>query len=443
MLNRIFHRNDLIKNIFYSGIEQGLLIIAQFVASILIVRSLPRDVYGLLGVVTGYFVFFNIFNITVESVILKDIEKFGGNIRKIIEDFISVSLLKLLFIAILSALLAGFLFYWYSDWDVVYAVGISYVVLGGQALVSPLLIYFSSKYDQKLVTKVSFIRTIIRMFLLIGIYYFNSLKYYFIVELAVNIVFCCIWFYLAFYKLNIDFMSVLNFKNVNWQFIKKTILGYSLWIHLNGVVTNFLYRSDTFFLSMFVGFREIGNYSISLNSSSIANIVPSILGYQNSIALNGFHESYDIERITNVFLKISIYIGILTMLCFLIFGIPYLVMVTGDADVDEIYVYMILIVLSLIIVKTISSPLVSVISMKGDVNSFFRNVSLPLFFVVCITYFFGAYILGTIGVAIANLCNSFIWLILVYIEFKKTKFKINYGLNIKADLNLLLKILKK
>jgi len=423
----------IVKNILFSGIEQFILIISQFISSIIIIRNLPREDYGILGVIAGYYVFFNFFNITAESIILRDHEKFKNNIINVLRNFSAFSILKTGLIFILSLILAFLLFFFYHKIEVFYAVGISFFVLSGQALVSPFVIYYSAKYNQKLVTKITSLKTFIRLIALCGLFYYNNLYYYFLVELMVNIIYCFFWYMKAYSKLGLNFFTIFCFNKVDWKFIKSSIAGYSIWIHLNGVVTNFVYRSDTIFLSFFTGLAEIGNYNISLNSANIANIIPSILGYQNSVALSNISTNEEIEKTTNGFLKVSFYIGVFTFIGFVIFGVPFLNLITGQKDVSGMFYYMLLIVLSLIIIKTISSPFVALINIKGNVKEFFFRVSLPLFLFVIITYTLGAYKFGVLGVAFANVINAIFWLLLVIKEFKKYNYKISLKINPRFD----------
>ncbi len=423
----------IVNNILFSGVEQFILIISQFISSFVIIRNLPREDYGILGVIAGYYVFFNFFNITAESIILRDHEKFKDNITNVLRNFSAFSILKIVLIFILSLILAFLLFFFYHKVEVFYAVGISFFVLSGQALVSPFVIYYSAKYNQKLVTKITSLKTFIRLIALCGLFYYNNLYYYFLVELVVNIIYCFFWYLKAYKKLELNFFTIFFFNRVDWKFIKISIAGYSIWTHLNGIITSFVYRSDTIFLSFFVGLAEIGNYNISLNSANIANIIPSILGYQNSVALSNISENEEIQKTTNGFIKISFYIGLFTFFGFVIFGIPFLQLITGQRDVIEMYYYMLLIVLSLIIIKTISSPLVALINIKGNVKGFFSRVSLPLFLFVILSYTLSASIYGLIGVAFANVINAIFWLLLVIKEFKKYNYKISLKINLRFD----------
>lgn len=432
MIKKIIH------NILYSGLEQIVLLIAQFLSSILIIRNIPRADYGLLGVIVGYYVFFNVLNITVESVLVRDHQLYGNRINKYLRDFCGISLVKNLAIGLLSCLLSVTLYYFYRDVKVFYAVGINYVVLAGQALVSPLIQYYVVKFNQKLVTRISIIRTFLRLSLLVGLIYYQSMLYYFTVEITVNLLFCVIWFVVAKKQLDFGFLELFKFKSFDWKFIKDVVLHYSMWTHLTGVTTNFVYRSDTFFLSFFVGLIAIGDYNIALTSSNIASIASSILGYQNSVSLSNVNTKEEIEKITNGFLKVSIYLGLVTFLTFVVFGKFYLQLITGEENITEIYYYMLFIVSGLILIKTIATPLVALINMKGSVKDFFKRVSMPLLIIIGVCYTLSAYFYGVMGVAIANLINSFFWLGLILIEFKKLPYKFRIELNIAKDIQLIL-----
>lgn len=415
----------LFKNILYSGLDQFILILCQFLGGIIIIRNIPREQYGLLGIVAGYFVIYNLFNISLEAIILRDHKIYNKNLSEKLGTFLSFSYWKAAFMLVISIPLAFFLYYLTSNFKVFYAVGISYTVLAGQALIGSITTLYSAKFKQKIVTKISVFKSILRLILLLGLFYFQDIYYFFYVELVTTILLVVVWYFNISKNFGIKVFSVIRFKTTNWVFIKKSFLNYSLWTHLNGVVTQFIYRSDTFFLSFFVGIVDIGNYNVALNSSNIANILPSIFGYQNSVALSNTKNKNQIEEITSLFIRLSLYMGFVTLIIFIIFGGVYLRVLTGDDEVSNMFIYQIFIVSGLVISKTFASPIVSLINIHGDVKDVFKRVSIPIFGLVLFTYFFSSKYFGTTGIAIANVFNSIIWLVLLFYNFKKYHFNIN------------------
>lgn len=303
------------------------------------------------------------------------------------------------------------------------------------------MIYNSSKFNQKLVTKISFIRAVLNVLLLLGLFYIPTLEYIFYKDIIVTTLYISVWLYVT---LKIFDIKSINFKkDIDLQFIKNSFFGYSLWTHLNGVVTNFIYKSDTFFLSMFVGLVTIGNYNIALSSANVANILPMILGYQNSVAISYAKTKKEEFLISNTFIRLSSYLGIFTFAMFYFFGDFYLYIMTGEKDNSEIYSYMIYIVGGLIIVKSFASPLNAYINIKCSVSSLFKNTLLPTLIVTFIIYYLSAKYFGAGALSKANIVVATLWLFLIIKEVKKYNYDFTTLLNFHDDKNFIKGILKK
>jgi len=408
----------IISNIFYSLIEKFVLIGFQFITSIIIIRNLPREDYGVIGVVAGYFVFLSFFNISMESIILRDHKNYEGKEKEILSNFLIFNIFKSIMFLFFAIVLSVLLINMFQKIEFIYSIFSITILLIAESLVSPFVIYFTAKFNQKLVTKISVIRAILNLFLTMGLFIYPTLKYILVKDIFISLFYVFVWFYLVYKYLNFSLQI-----NIDYKFIKNSIFGYSLWTHLNGVVTNFIYKSDTFFLSMFVGLTTIGNYNIALNSANIANILPMILGYQNSVALSHTKNIKDAFKITTAFLIVSILIGIITFLFFYFFGNFYLYIVTGIKDNTEIFKYMIYIVLGLVIVKSFASPFNAFINIKGSVKNLFKTTLLPVFVLACVIYYFSAKYYGADGVSKSNVLIALIWLVFIFIEIKKYGYK--------------------
>ena len=418
--NGSFVRKKILSNIIASGVEKIFIIAIQFFSTIIIIRKLPREDYGIIGIVIGYFAFVNFFNISLESSILKNHKIYDNNIKEILQIFSSFNLLKSLIIIGFAILLSVILIYIYHDVGFCFAIWSISLITVTNNMTAPFEIYFASKFEQSTVTKISIIRYLSSFILLFGLYYFPTLWYIAVKDLLVSLIYILIWNSLVFKKYN----YIPKFNRLDMPFIREALLKYSIWTHLNGVVTNFIYRSDTFFLSFFVSFSIIGDYNIALSSANIANIIPMILGYQNSIALSNAKSKSEAVRITNIFLLSSIIVGLVTFFFFFFLGSFYLKIVTGSDNINEIYYLMMCIVIGLILVKSFASPLNSFINIFGSVKKLFYKVMIPSLIFTALSYFVGAYLYGAKGVAISNIFVSSFWLILMVVETKKNGYVI-------------------
>jgi O-antigen/teichoic acid export membrane protein len=428
-------KKQIFMNIIQSVIEKFSIIGTQFLLSFFLVRMLEREEYGIIGVVAGYFVFINFINISLESVMLRDHKVYEQNLEKYFLNFFLFNLFKCGLFIVIAAVFSIYLTNHYDDTGFIYAIISMTVILIADALVAPLVIYTTSKFNQKMVTKIAIVRSLLNIILILGLLFSPTLQYNAMKDLIVSIIFVMVWFKYSGKVLN--YKKIFLRSNIDLSFIKQNLFSYSLWTHLNGVVTNFIYKSDTFFLSFFVSLHIVGDYNVALVSANVANILPMIFGYQNSVALSHAKNSEQAFNISNTFIRISIYMGLLTIGGFIILGQVYLKVITGQSDVSNIYWYMIFIVLGLVIVKTIASPLNSFINIRGSVTSLFKTVLLPTLLFTIIVYLISSFLFGALGIAIANVLVALFWLTLIIKEVRKYNYNFKSIINFQEDIKFL------
>lgn len=405
-------RQKIISNIFSSGIEKFFIIGIQFISSIILIRLLPREDYGVIGIVAGYFVFVAFINISFESIILRDHKKYDNNLKDIMQTFFMANLFKSILFVIVSLILTYILPQMYENSGFIYVIWAITFIMIADNITAPLTIYFASKFNQKLVTKVSILRYLLNFILLFGLFKHPELWYIALKDFIVSCIFILIWFFIANKKL--EFKP--NLRKIDFKFLLNTFFSYSLWTHLNGFTTNFIYKSDTFFLSFFVSLLIVGNYNIALNSANIANILPMVLGYQNSIAISNAKDKNQVFKISNYFILLSFLIGLITIIGFYVLGDFYLYIITGQENNGEIFFYMICIVTSLVIVKSFASPLNAYINIYGKVKNLFTQGMIPILICTCLLYFYSSSFYGANGIALANIGVSFFWLFIIIFQ---------------------------
>ena len=410
---------QIISNIFSSFADKTFTAVALLAAMVITVRLLPRSDFGIIGVVAGYGAFFQIINLALENVLLRDHRTYERNPEHFLLNFMFFNLIKALLIVILGAALAFILPVAYGEQGFIFAVSSFTAVLLADCFVSPLVIYASARYQQWLVTRVNVVRFSLNLLLLLGLFYWPTLSYLMIKDAIVMSVTTCVWLVVARKSLGLDFSKVSFANDIDLSFVYQVLTKYSLWVHFMAVSTAFIYRADGFILSFFVPLSTLGNYNVALTSANVANIAPSILGYQNSVAISHARDEAEASELTDTFLRISTYIGVGTLLGFISFGVLYLQVVTGDATVNEIYWYMICIVLGLVVAKTIASPLVAYLNIKGDVRKLFLRVALPVMLFSIFSYFVTGYFWGATGVAVSNITTAIVWVALLSCEIKR------------------------
>jgi|GEM_PF-4496801 len=423
--------NKIIINVIQSIIEKIILIGTQFVLSFFLIRMLDRNDYGIIGVVTGYFVFVNFVNIGLESIMLRDHKKYEKDTSKYFLNFLIFNFIKILIFLVVAASLSLWLVFYYDDIGFLYAISSITIILIADTFVSPFLIYTTTKLKQNVVTKIATFRSILNIVLILGLILSPSLEYNALKDLIVSLLYMSIW--VIYSKKFIDYKEVFSKVNFDLKFIKTSLFQYSIWTHFNGAVTNFIYKSDTFFLSFFVSLNVVGNYNVALTSANVANLISMVFGYQNSVALTHAKSEKDSFEISNSFIRASVYLGLITLFIYIAFGKWYLRLITGQRDVDDMFSYMILIVVGIIIVKTFASPLTAYINIKGSVKQLFRTVLVPTFVLSLIIYFVSSKFFGPLGVAVSNVIIASFWIIALSKEVKKYEYDFTSIFNFKGD----------
>lgn len=433
-------KDKLVDNILYSFLEKLFQILSGFVSSFFIIRMLERESYGVIGIVAGFYALVNIFNFSYEAIIVRDHKKFE---ETELGHFLAFSLYKMIVLFLLSLMLAIGLSVQHTNFEFYYAVGSIFMVFSLDFLSAPIVLLATSKFRHDLISKVSFVRYVLNVALLIGLIYFPNLKYLFFKDVIVFLVVSCLWIFVLKNELRVKTSLVKQFFKFDIQKFKKNISDYSLWTHLIACVTYFIYRADTIFLSYVSPLKVIGNYNVALSCGNFANIAPSILGFQNSVAISNIEEHSEIERVSSSFTRISIVASLLMLGGLFLTGDFLLRLITGQENVSEIFFYTKCIVIGLLLVKSLASPMVSVIQMKGNVKQLFYRVNIPVFIITILTYLLSSIFYGARGVAVANIFNSLIWIFLLYFEFKKLGFNLVLTSGYGEDLKKLIDVIRR
>lgn len=437
-----YYKNRIVKNIVYSLVEKIFIVACQFIASIAIVRLLRREDYGIIGVVAGFYTFMHLINISIDSIIFRDHKLYKNELNKVFYNFFIFNVFKVIVFIILGSLISIFMSKIYDSRLFVYAITSITAIYAYESFIAPFSIYASSNFEQKDVARINICKQFCNVILLLGLCWYPSLKFIAIKDLIISFCFLIVWFFWMKKRFNVGFLKVNFLKDFDLKFILDTITDYSLWTHLSGVVTNFIYRSDTFFLSFFYNLSIVGNYNIALNGANIANILPSLLGYQNSVALSNVEQDKNLYKSSNAFIRASLYIGIVTFFMFLLFGRIYVYILTGQKE-EKIFLNLMFIVSSLIIVKSFASPLISFINIKGSVKKLFINVLVPTGLSTALIYYFASKYYGSTVVAFSNIIIAIIWLVLLVVEVKKYKYDFSDIFNFRSDYVLLKEMLEK
>ncbi len=430
--------NRLGKNIAFSFVEKGGILVSQFISSVLLSKYLPREQLGMLAVMSGAFAFLQFANVSLENILIRDFHEHKERIHDSLSQFFSFNMYKSLFLATIALGIGSF--YYYSTGSSAFLLAalslISVLVM--DIWVSPLILYSTTVFEQKLVTKISFVRWGLNLLGLLLLIKWPDIKVVLGKDIVVFLTTIGCWKMASRKTLNLK----INFVKINWSFVRETFVGYAFYVHLLGVSSAIIYKADGFILYYFAPLAVIGKYNIALTLANVASVIPSVLVAQNNVALSHCHDLSESKRITARFLRFSILIGLVSFIGFAVLGIPYLYVV-APSDQNEIYHYLLFIVGGLLLVKMIVAPLVAFINMKGDVKSLLLKVQLPILIIALLNYCLFSYFLGARGAAISNLLNGFIWFLLILKEVKKYQFEFSELGTFKEDFLLMKNFMKQ
>jgi O-antigen/teichoic acid export membrane protein len=435
-------RKRIVSNLVYSALEKSFLVISAFVISWIVIRNLSREDYGIIGIVSGYFVFINFFNVTLDLILYRDYKQYEERLDKYLYNFLVFNAVKSLVFVLLAGGIFAFLYKRFANPDFAYAAGSAVLAFAASAITSPFIIYTICKFEQKAVMRISVIRFILDAFLVCGLFLLPRIGTIFVKDAIVLWVYVSVWFAYAKRHYGFDLRRIRFRQDFDMGFIKRCFFGYSLWTHLNGVVSYFVFKSDTFFLSFFVSLTTVGNYNIALIAANIIDIIPQILSGQNNIALSSAADREQGLRISNAFLRISLYFAVLALAGYYAFGLLFTRIITGQPS-PEIYHAMMWIVMGTIVMKILVSPLHAYINIKGSVRGLFVRVLLPTFVATAAIYFLAAKIYGAPGVAYSKSIIAALWMLLLIWEIRRYDYKLIDLWNYREDLKILAGLFKR
>lgn len=401
--------------------EKVIIALAQFISSILMVRFLGNEGVGILAIAGGIFSFISIVNISWESILLRNNVVKTENLQNYFDKFLFFNILKSITIMTFAIIAGLAVAKSYQNQGLLWAI-LSYALICVlDIIISPFIILCSTQYKQKVVTAMVMLRWGFHLILLTGFLKWPTLEYALIKECLLLFVMIGSWGYVGHKYLHTQIkIKVLN--GEDWSMLKRHLSEFALWTHLTSVSAQILYRVDALILSFFAPLSVVGQYGIALSAANAAYIIPSVLSYQNAVVNSQVSSEAGAKEITNLFFKISGLVGTMIFVGYLVFGNWYLNLMTKDNASRETYHYLLAIVVGVLIIKTLVSTLVSYINSRGNVKRLFLFVSLPTLVGGLLIYSIACYLGQGMGISLANIVVSLLWLALSLCEMRKYGF---------------------
>ena len=355
---------ELYKNVYYSVVDKISNLILQGYSFYMIINYLPLEEYGLINSVAGCLVIFFFFNISISSILLRDHNEIN---RAKYKSLVIFNLFKIPIYIFFSIIIFFFLEYNYNKFNVLLLIIIYFIfIFIRTTLIEIHLTKLVCDFKQKKITYINLICNLINIILVSGIIFFPSVKYIFFKESIFTIFYLLIWYIILRRE---KLLEELNL-NINIQYVINSIKSYSLWTHLNGAITNFIYRSDIFFLSLFFDLETIGFYAIALNLSFYLNIFLQIITEKTTVFFSNIKTNFN-KNLLLLLLMINLIISFLVYIIFINindFIFDNLIKNINNYMIKEIFLYLLI---SILIIRTILGTFQSYFNIFSDIKLVF------------------------------------------------------------------------
>ncbi len=372
----------------------------DFLTLIVVMRVLPTDQIALFGISTGMLIFFNLFAITPETVVIRDYIKWqkNGNAQYCLESFQCFWVLKTFLIATV-----GFL--------------ISFVVENGElgaiffASLYFLIIQFTQLSEiSKIVLRVRleqrriFIIEVALKFLLFLLVLLIILNPKLLIYYSIFAIWAIFSAWIWIFELKKLTQAFFRWDNSYIKFWLKTIKKFSLWQHFAAVTAYFIYNIDPWILSLFeVASQEIAEYTLALKVSSLFFLIPLYIQSMTSILLTNLEwKSGWVAELSKIW-KLNFILSLTQLGIYFALG-KYILMLfsNGDLDIEKAYLVGLYIGLGVFFVNIIR-PIIGYLMVSSSMQDVFFKVYFPTFLCAIVIYPYLTSFSVFIGCAIASM----------------------------------------
>lgn len=402
---------------FFDFLQQGQKVLFSTALNVIVIQALPRDHYGVFGLVTGYFVFITFLILTPETILIRNYKtskEDPDQHAQRLSTIYTFSVVRAIGIVLVSLAVAVWVGLTYSSWILFGAMTLYGVYQAILIMSGSIQFVLRMEFLQHLITRTTTILKILQTSAMLLIFLSPSVLTYLVILIASTLLELLVW--TRELRVSLPFPLWQNLRTMAAE-IKQNLLSYSLWDHLNQSLIKYLYEIDTFFLSLFVTLTTVGNYTVALRIANFSFILPSIIQNSVILALSRLEQTEKEYTTVNIFLRYAIAVAVLQVAAFFAIGKWYIRLHT-DEFVDEIFLYSMVIFAGTAILNSIR-PLLSFIVTKLNVRKLFFRASIPMAVIVSALYPLGAYIGGGIGIAVANIACYIVWAGLLILFIKR------------------------
>ncbi len=432
-------KNKLVGLTAYSFTDQIFSRLFGIISFVVIVRLLPRDDVGIIGLVAGYLVIFNFLSIAPETILLRDFPKIKDRVHLYITSFMIFWFIRTVATMIMASIVSLYL-YWQFENLIVVLVFLAAALFFNMGLFTSIIKeLFYVDFKQKTAMSVNFVMNALSLGLILLLYFSPTILFYVFLSFISSAITMVIWYlllrkYFSFrFCFTREIFRVLNF----------SITDFAFWQHMNGAITYMIYRIDTAILGFFATFTVIGDYTIALSIANFFFFVPQIIQKSVMVGLSNIGDKKNEGLLMGIIIKYSFIIAMAQLIFFILFGRWIIAILFTPKHLEEIYLYTFIIVIGVTILN-ISRPLMSLIAAKCSLRETFFKVYLPGGVIAFLGYVILTYLYGSIGTAVGNIVGySFFSLLLIIFVWRRYPGKLKFKIITTKEREIIMELIRK
>ena len=433
-------RDKIAGSILNMGAQRILDLVAMLIVTTVVVRSLRREEYGMLSLVMSYGLVFNLLNVGVSAILVRDFPKLRDRINEYMNAFLLFSAIKSVSTLLLTLCIGFFLYRRYGDSAMIAVLAMSSLNVVIMYVAEPFTTLMSVDFRQGVLTRINFATGVTNVVLSLGVLLTPTALYVSIKNVLVSFVGLLLAAGYARRKFQLRYDFDLR---AGVLLVRECLLGFSLWSHMIGILTDIIYRADLLILGWLnAPFRIVGNYNIALQMSNFTKLLPQILQYNATLGLSHSDHPRQSDEITFFFIKYSFLLSLVTMGAYVLFG-RFAIGIIAGTGVEEIYRLGLYIIAGLCLYNTFR-PLISYGIVLHDIRDCFWYAILPASAGTLVAYVVMGMFYGAEGLAKANLLGGLLMVAttLFYVHWK-TDFRWHFELLHHSEKELIRKMFKR
>lgn len=244
----------------------------DFVTLWIVLNSLGSEDLALFGLATAAIFVFNIFLLSPETALFKYQKTWSseGSLLDYLGAFVGFSFIKV----ILSYSLSAAIFLWNGADDWYFYAFLFSVITQNIQMAEIARIYFRMELQQKSVAAFEIKTKLILTISMITLFFYNSVDAYFIIYLLWSTIVACLW--LVRLQRSTGFLLV-GLKRT-WALTLNAFKDYSLWAHISGVMTAYIYGGGVIYLGVLaVSDEKIALFTVVSKVMNLFFVIPMFL----------------------------------------------------------------------------------------------------------------------------------------------------------------------